>query len=192
MLTILSTLFLTILTLLLPTARSNPIDSPPALPIPQIENPFTNLTIPNAPPIPSPSKDKKMKCYTIYFPWNWIGTRNCFDALKKLPPASQTKGEFHHGGRYDQFRLPVTASSGDCLIEVKLVDVNKEEESTWHDLRDRITDLMFGCAYDKKKYWAGPTRGGSYLVGKGDGKKDGMKVRVKWTKPPKPRTLDAR
>ncbi|KAL8995252.1 MAG: hypothetical protein Q9169_004958 [Polycauliona sp. 2 TL-2023] len=195
MLSLFSTLLISAVTLL-PTACSNPIDYPADLSNPIAASNITDIILPRAGPIPSPTKDKAMKCYYIYFPWSWINNRNCLNAMKKLPGGnapSRDQHLFHVGGHYDGYKLPVTESSGDCQVTVFLIDEKKEQMSDWFTLHDRMSDLIWGCAYNKKEYYKGPTRGGSYLVGTTNVKKpkDGIKVRVRKTTGPAVEALDA-
>ncbi|KAL8754471.1 MAG: hypothetical protein Q9199_004322 [Rusavskia elegans] len=159
---------------------------PIALSAPTIDNPTTNLTTHQNTIRAYPSVDKKRKCYSGFIPWRLINTRNCIDALHKLPARSQTTGNFHTGGHYDAFKLPLSGRQGDCLVSVELVDVKKDEKSTWEVVNEAASSLIFGCAVDKRKYWEGPTTGGSYLVGD----KEGIKVKVKKTAPPKLEALE--
>lgn len=173
MLSLFSTL-LSILTLL-PLALSTPITN----------SPTTDLTTTTADQntVGGYPVDKKRKCYSYYVPWNRMATRNCIDALHKLPPSTRTAGTFHYGGHYDAFKLPVSGQVGDCVVSVDLVDSNKFERSTWEAVNKAASDLIFGCALDPQKYWAGPTVGGKYRIADNDNKDEGILVKVKKTAP---------
>ncbi|KAL8848365.1 MAG: hypothetical protein Q9221_006614 [Calogaya cf. arnoldii] len=171
-----STLFS--LFVLLPIAFSTPIDSPTA-------DLTTHQNTIRAGGGGYPGTDPKRKCYSSYFPWRYIITRNCIAALHKLPAASPTRGNFHEGGHYDTFKLPQYARSGDCLVSVELEDRKKDEKSNWQDIQGKASDLIFGCVNDRSKWWAGPTLGGKTLLGDNDG----ILVKVKKTTPPKVKAL---
>ncbi|KAI4222007.1 MAG: hypothetical protein L6R36_006471 [Xanthoria steineri] len=130
-----------------------------------------------------PGVDKKRKCNSYYVPWNRMATRPCIDALHKLPPPSRTVGNFHYGGHYDAFKLPVSGQVGDCLVSVDLVDSNRFERSTWEAVNKAASDLIFGCVLDPQKYWKGPTVGGKYRIADNDNKDEGILVKVKKTAP---------
>ncbi|CAO1599251.1 hypothetical protein XANCAGTX0491_002987 [Xanthoria calcicola] len=169
-------LFSTLLSIfaLLPLALSTPITNSPTTDL-------TTTTDQNT--VGGYPVDKKRKCYSYYIPWNRMATRNCIDALHKLPPSSRTAGTFHHGGHYDAFKLPVSGQVGDCLVSVDLVDGNKFERSTWEAVNKAASDLIFGCALDPQKYWKGPTVGGNYRIADNDNKDEGILVKVKKTAP---------
>ncbi|KAL8656701.1 MAG: hypothetical protein Q9226_002586 [Calogaya cf. arnoldii] len=162
---------------LLPIALSTPIDSPTS----DLTTHQNTVRAVGG----YPGTDPKRKCYSGFFRWRYINTRNCIAALHKLPPTSKTRGNFHEGGHYDAFRLPQYARSGDCLVSVELEDRNKDEKSNWEDITGKASDLIFGCVIDKSKWWAGPTLGGKTLLGDNDG----ILVKVKKTAPPKAEVL---
>lgn len=68
--------------------------------------------------------------------------QNCAAAILALPIAAEPV-TFHTGGHNDIGSLPVTKTSGDCMVTVDLLEVS--EMSTWTSIKLVASLLMTAC-----------------------------------------------
>lgn len=71
--------------------------------------------------------------------------QDCLGAIRRLP-SSHTHGTFHDPSRGDdQFKLPVSKSSGLCQVLIELKTL-LPEDGTWLGLNLAATQLAIACA----------------------------------------------
>lgn len=133
-----------LLSLLLALASTAPsLTTRPTSDLSPIHHP-ANLT---SPPTPNaaPSPNREAHCLANRGPILHRRPRftDCGAAIRKLP-SNHIIGTFHSIGADDQFRLPVTETSGSCRAEVKMGRLD-EDSGTWFAIGMAATQLNMAC-----------------------------------------------
>lgn len=92
---------------------------------------------------------------------------NCAQALLGSLPSNIDVGQFHQGGLNDIFRLPATATSGDCQVTVDLTR-GTPFQASWPYIHTMAHELITSCTYFRRQAPPSWVTGGSLHLGPGN------------------------
>ena len=87
--------------------------------------------------------------------------RDCATAIESLSD-SRDVGNFHKGGEFDDWQLPVTDIYNTCLVYMEITQSSLGETSSWYEIKTAATKLNDDC---RKKMILADISGGVVRIG---------------------------